>query len=236
MEDQLGVNEQIGAESAEQPVQQTQEEIQAQNWTETRRLLAEQKAAIERLAREKEEMQAMMQQAFQRPPRQEEEDEEMDVYSPDFGRKLERKLEKAVEKTYEKIEQKRKSDPTYLEEQARKKYSDFDQVMTTEHIDTIIKSNPLVHKSVMASGQPLEAAYEFIKASAAYHNKQGAKNVTQRLVSEEKARFEQNQTKPKSPNSVGRSQAISAVSGFGRLTREQAAEIHAETMRIKRGR
>jgi hypothetical protein len=236
MESQLGVNDQEVAEPVDAPVQPTQEEQQAQNWREVNKLLHEQKAAIERLAREKEEMAALMQQAFQKPPQQEEEDEEIDVYSPDFGRKLERKLEKAVEKTYEKIEQKRKNDPAYLEEQARKRYTDFDQVMTPEHIDTIIKSNALVHKSVMASGSPLEAAYEFIKASAAYQGKQSSKNVTQRLVSEEKARFDENQAKPKSSHSVGRSQAISAVSGFGRLTKEQAAEIHAETMRIKRGR
>ena len=235
MEDQLGVNSQEVAEPAEQPVQQSMEELQAQNWSETRALLKEQKAAMDRLAREKEEMAAMLQQALQKP-QQVEEDEEIDVYSPDFGRKLERKLEKAVEKTYEKMEQKRRNDPAYLEEQARKRYSDFDQVMNPENIDTIIKSNPLVHKAVMASGAPLEAAYEFIKSSAVYQNKAGVKTTTERLVNEEKAKFASNQSKPKSPNSLPRSQAISAVSGFGRLTKDQAKEIHAETLRIKRGR
>lgn len=236
MEQQLGVNEQEVAEPAENQNIRSETDIQAENWRETRQLLKEQKAAIERLAAEKAEMQAMLQQAFTKP-QQEEEDEELDVYSQDFGRKLERKLERAVEKTYEKIENKRRSDPSYLEEQARKKYSDFDAVMTPENIDTIIKSNPIMHKAVMASGAPLDAAYELIRSSAAYQAKASKTNGTAaRHAAEERQKMADNAAKPKSSNALPRSQAISAVHGFGRLTAEQAREIHADTMRIKRGR
>lgn len=232
MEDQLGVNEQDTAAPVDAP-ETTQEDAQAQNWREVNRLLKEQKAAIDRISREKEEMAAMLQQAFQKP--QQEEDDELDVYSPDFGTKLEKKVSRAIEKSYEAYEQKKRSDPAYLEEQARKKYSDFDSVMTNENIDSIIKSNPLVHKSVMASGAPLEAAYEFIKSSAAYQSKV-APTVSQKLAADERKKMAEKQATPKSAASVPRSQAISNVMGFPRLTPSQAAEIHAETLRIKRGR
>lgn len=236
MEQQLGVNDQDVATPDESQNIRSESETQADNWRETRQLLKEQKAAIERLAAEKAEMQAMLQQAFTKP-QQEEEDEELDVYAQDFGRKLEKKLERAVEKTYEKIETKRRNDPSYLEEQARKKYSDFDAVMTPENIDTIIKSNPIMHKAIMASGAPLDAAYELIRSSAAYQTKAGkATGTAARYAADERQKLAENATKPKSSNALPRSQTISAVSGFGRLTKEQAAEIHAETMRIKRGR
>jgi len=232
MEETIGATEQELAAPVEA---QVQEDPQAQNWREVNKLLKDQKAAIERLAREKEELAYTLQKAFQKP-QEEEEDEPIDPYSENFGSQLEKKVSRAIEKTYDKIEQKKKSDPAYLEEQARKKYSDFDRVMTSDNIDQIIKSNPLVHQSVMASGDPLAAAYAIITASAAFQNQQQKSNATQRIVAEERAKLADNQSKPKSPNAIPRSQTISGLSGFGRLTKEQAAEIHAETMRIKRGR
>lgn len=235
MEDIEGVKKsQEDAVPDNQPM--VEEDIQERNWKETNKLLKEQKAAIDRLAREKDEMVAMLQQMNNRPAQQEEEDDEIDVYSPDFGRKLERRLERAVEKTYAKIEEKKKNDPAYLEEQARKRYSDFDSVMTADNIDEIIKSNPLVHKSVMSSGAPLEAAYEFIKSSAAYQNKANQNSVTNRLVSEERKRLADNKAVPKSSNALPRSQAISNATGFSRMSKEQMEEVHRDTLRIKRGR
>ena len=234
MEDQLGANEQDVAEPATN--EPSEQEIQAVNWRETRELLKQQKAAMERLERENAEQRAMLAQAFQRPVQQEEEDDEIDVYSEDFGKKLQRKVERSVERAYENIEKKRKSDPEYLEAQARKQFSDFDEVMTPEHIDSIIKSDPLMHKTIMASPDPLIAAYKFIKRSADYVAKKQPLSASDRRAEESKAALAKNLAAPKSPNSTARSQAISAVHGFGRLTPEQAREIHAETMRIKRGR
>lgn len=234
MEDQLGANEQEAAEPATS--QPSEHEVQTANWRETRDLLKQQKAAMERLERENAEQRALLAQAFQRPAQQEEEDDEIDVYSEDFGKKLERKVQRSVERAYENIEKKRKSDPDYLEAQARKQFSDFDDVMTPEHIDSIIKSDPLMHKTIMASPDPLIAAYKFIKKSADYVIKKQPLSAPDRRVEESKAALAKNLAAPKSPNSAGRSQAISSVHGFGRLTAEQAKEIHAETMRIKRGR
>lgn len=233
MEDQLGANAQESAEPATN--QPSEKEIQTDNWRETRDLLKEQKAAIGRLERENAEQRAMLAQAFYKPP-VEEEDDEIDVYSEDFGKKLQRKVERSVERAYENIEKRRKSDPDYLEAQARKQFSDFDEVMTQEHIDSIIKSDPLMHKTIMSSPEPLVAAYKYIKRSADYAAKQQPLLSTDRRVEENKAALTKNLAAPKSPNSAPRSQAISSVHGFGRLTAEQAKEIHAETMRIVRGR
>lgn len=233
MEDQLGANEQDVAEPATN--EPSEQDIQAANWRETRDLLKQQKAAMERQERENAELRAMLAQTFQKPPA-EEEDDEIDVYSEDFGKKLQRKVERSVERAYENIEKKKKSDPEYLEAQARKQFSDFDDVMTPEHIDSIIKSDPLMHKTIMASPDPLIAAYKYIKRSADYVAKKQPLSAPDRRVEESKAALAKNLAAPKSPNSAGRSQAISSVHGFGRLTAEQAKEIHAETMRIKRGR
>lgn len=215
-----------------------EQDSQATNWREANRIIKEQKAANERLIREKEELALEMRQFLQgiQKPQAEEEDEEIDVYAPDFGRKLDRVVERAIEKTHAKLEQKRMSDPAYLEEQARKRYPDFDSVVTSENIDVIIKSNPLMHKAISSSGAPLDAAYEFIKSSAAFQSKQGASSITQKLVSEERQKLAANNSKPKSAASIPRSTAMSAVSGFGRLSKEQAAEINRETNRILRGR
>lgn len=215
-------------------VPEVQEDPQEKNWRETNRILKEQKAAIERLAREKEEMAHEMRQVLQglQKPQAEEEDDEIDVYAPDFGRKLERKVERAIEKTHARLEEKRRSDPAYLEEQARKRYADFDSVVTSENIDSIIKSNPIVHRSVMASGAPLEAAYEFIKSSAAFQSKQSASTLTQKLASDDRRKLAENSSKPKSAASMPRSTAVSSAAGFRRLTKEQCAEINRDTNRI----
>lgn len=215
------------------------EEIQTDNWRETRELLAEQKAVMERLTRENAELRQNVQYAMNQPQQRASEDDDgpLDVYAEDFDKKLERKLEKTIERTYEKIEQKKKSDPAYLEAQAKAKYNDFDAVMTPDNIDTIIKSNPLVYNAVMQSGQPLEAAYALIKGSAAYQSKQQKPMTTMdRLAGEERQKMAENASKPKAPQQLARSQTISNVMGFARLTPSQAAEVHAETLRIKRGR
>lgn len=233
METTLSENTQEVATPAETTVQN---DVQADNWREVNQLLKEQKAAIERQERENAELKSMLQQALTKPP-QEEMDEPMDVYAEDFGQKLERKLERSVEKALLKVEEKRRNDPAYLEEQARKKYSDFESVMTPENIDTIIKSNPLVYNAVMNSGKPLDAAYELIKGSAAYQSKlPKATSTMDRLAQEERQKLAENANKPKSPHQAARSQTISNVMGFRRLSPSQAAEVHAETLRIKRGR
>ncbi len=234
MEDQLGANAQEAAEPATN--MRSEQEVQADNWRETRDLLKQQKAAMERQERENAELRAMLAQTLHKPSQEEEEDDNIDVYSEDFGKKLERKVQRSVERAYDNIEKKKKSDPDYLEAQARKQFSDFDNVMTPEHIDSIIKSDPLMHKTIMSSPDPLVAAYKYIKRSADYAAKQQPLSAPDRRIEESKAALAKNLAAPKSPNSASRSQAISSVHGFGRLTAEQAKEIHAETMRIKRGR
>ena len=229
-EEEQGVTEEQLVAEAE-PIQ---EDPQEKNWREVNRILKEQKQAIDRLAMEKQELAGMLTNFMQ--PKQADEEDDLDVYSPDFGKKLEKKLEKAVYKTYEQIEQKRKSDPAYIEEQARKKYSDFDSVVTSDNIDTIIKSNPLVHEAIMSSKRPLEAAYEFIKNSAAYVQKSSASSTMQRLAQDDRKKLAEKQSAPKSPLSVPRSTAMSGISGFGKMTKEQMEEINRDTNRILKGR
>lgn len=129
--------------------------------------------------------------------------------------------DKAAEKKYRELRQKENSDPAYLEERAKNKHDDFDSVMTAEHIDAIIKANPLVHQGLMRSDDPIEAAYQFIKNSSHFVSKQ---KKTSNFMTE-KAKVKDNQTKPKSPNELSQTQGMVTTSNFPRLTKEQKKEL-----------
>jgi glutamine synthetase type III len=110
---------------------------------------------------------------------------------------------------------------------AKKRYDDFDEVMAQENVDSIITKVPAVHQVVSQSSDPIEAAYQLIKNSAAYERKKQSK-VPNNMV--EKAKLEENQRKPKSPNALPQSQnvvaSIDATAGnFGRLTKQQQKEL-----------
>lgn len=204
-----------------------QEDPQEKNWRNLRQSLAEQKELSARQHQTIEELKTAL-SAIAQPKVQEEdpweglEDEEaLEVRKAKeiFTKSTSKIVKKAVE---EALHQHAKS-PQALEQKARSSHSDFDSVMTAENIETILKKNPLVHRAILSSDDPFEGAYQYIVNSAAFANKQ---NASQKHVAE-KAKFQENQKKPKSANEVNNVQAKSA-SGFAKLSKQQQAELWAD--------
>ncbi|MHB1059860.1 MAG: hypothetical protein ACYC0F_18460 [Rhodanobacter sp.] len=138
-----------------------------------------------------------------------------------FQKQAQKLAKKAAEEAVSKIQ----SNPNYLEDRARGRYKDFDDVMSQENIQQIINSDPVLHRTIMKSEDPIEAAYKIISRSADYDKRKAEKN---NKYMADKAKLQEIQSKPKNPNNViVPSDATSAV-GFGRLSKNQQKELWTE--------
>jgi len=208
---------------------------QAENWKRANEALRE---AREREARQSQQIESLtktVEQLIQSKQAPEVEDDPWLGLDDDEAfevRKAKEVVSKAIPKAVKKAleehtkklqedERKVRTSPDYLEKQARSKYEDFDQVMTNENIDDIIKKVPSVHKAILQGEDPIDAAYQFIISSSAYERKKQVKQTN--MV--EKAKFAENQTKPKSPNQTAVNQNATAANNFGRLTKDQQKEL-----------
>lgn len=196
---------------------------QEKNWRQVRQSLAEAKEREARHQREIEELRNLVQAV---KPQEKEIDpweglENDDVLEVAKAKEIiARQTQAEVKRALDQALKQRDSDPVVLEQKTKAKYKDFDQVMTAENVDDIIKTNPLVHDAILKSANPIEAAYQFISGSAKYHNRT---LETKGMI--EKAKLKDNQSKPKSPNSLASSHAVASPGQFSRLTKEQQKEL-----------
>jgi hypothetical protein len=145
-----------------------------------------------------------------------------------FPKEVDRAVKKALEANERKIKNAQAKQIEIIKA-AQARYTDFDEVMAQENVDSIINKVPAVHQVVSQSSDPIEAAYHLIKNSAAYDRKKQSK--ASNMV--EKAKLEDNQKKPKSPNALSQSQSVSSnvnseAGTFGRLNKQQQKELWTE--------
>lgn len=233
MPDNIDVSQELVAPVVEQPESHLPtEDQQEKNWGALRQVVAESKEETARVKRQLEEMQRLMdaQRNPIAPPPSVEEDpweglEDNDLIEVKKGRHVIAKtVTKEVKRALQEERQKQMSDPNYLEQKARQRHADFDQVVSQENIDSIIKKTPSIHSAILKSDDPIEAAYEYITNSAAY----ATKKTTQAQNMVEKAKVAENLKKPKSPNTVTPSSSVSTASGFGKLSKEQQKQLWIE--------
>lgn len=233
MTDQVDVAEEVITPQPESSGQAGSEQsFQDRNWAQVREVMKEFKQESARKDQTIEELRQTIQKFMEPKPAPEEDpwaglgdDDLLEVSKAKQA--VAKEAERAARRAMEERTRKERSDPAYLEREARSRHSDFDSVVTPEHIEAIIKSDPLVHQSIMRADDPIEAAYRFISKSAEYHRRQSASKVD--MV--EKAKLKENQTKPKSPNELSRSQGVTSAVGFGRLSKQQQRELWTEHQR-----
>lgn len=232
MPDNIDVSQDVVAPVVEQPESHLPtEDQQEKNWGALRQVVAESKEETARVKRQLEEMQRLMdaQRNPTVPPKAEVDHweglEDNDLIEVKKAKDLFPKMvQKETERALAEYHRKQMSDPKYLEQKARQRHADFDQVVSQENIDSIIKKTPSIHSAIMKSDDPIEAAYEYITNSAAY----ATKKTTQAQNMVEKAKVAENLKKPKSPNAVTPSSSVSTASGFGKLSKEQQKQLWIE--------
>lgn len=179
---------------------------------------------MKQLEQQNYELMQEMQRA-QAPKQKEEPDEFSQLQADDlitFGqvtKYTEKMAEKKARELLEKEFQKREAaqQPT----QAKSQYKDYEQVVTVENIEQLVKEDPELEELIQKSRNPYERAYKEIKKANFFREKQTNK------ISAEK--IEENSKKPISSNSIGKQRPLSQASSYSR------DDLYEEMMRYGQG-
>ena len=208
-----------------QEVQQRKRNDAEYNWSEARRKMEQ----LERKSREQEEMIARLQQ-----PKEEADDElnnlaEDDILTVSQARKLATKMAKQV--ANEAIRQR---EALTVDDRLRSKFSDYDQVVTTENIELLKQNDPELALSLQRlSDDPYAqsiAAYKLLKNTG-----YGAP-VKSAAPTLEKKKALENAQKPLSVNTVTKQSAIGNAHAFENgLTPDLKKQLWADMQKAMKG-
>ena len=113
-----------------------------------------------------------------------------------------------------------------LPERTRQKLPDFDEVLTESNIKEFEKTNPVLAAACSNANNPWQAAYEAIKMSPGYQNR----NIKKQMEKDSK-KIDENISKPVSSNSLGKSGALANATAYGELSK---GELYSEMMSAAR--
>ncbi len=219
--------------------QQSQVDSKDENIRNMRDLIKANQQLIARQSQQIEDMNARFNNLQQTAPHHEPEEDYFSGLDEDDALEVKKAKEvfpKVISKEIKKAFQAEKNAQEAIQKKALEKvanaksqYNDFDEVMAKDNVDSIITNVPAVLRMIQSSPDPIEAAYLHIKNSAAYDKKKNSR--TANMV--EKAKLQENQTKPKSPNGISQSQStvanVNAEAGtFSRLSKAQQKELWTE--------
>lgn len=110
-------------------------------------------------------------------------------------------------------------------------FPDFKEIVTAENIEKYIKSDEDNRESVEKAANPLRKVYNLIKKDARYQADKLNSVQKSKPISQEQARVDEKETKPKTGSLGVRSEAISTAAGLSnsRMTKQQRAALWAET-------
>lgn len=191
VEDQVIDSQAVAEPEAEADVQakaeSQKEDVNASNWRETRQLLKEQQRMIREL------------QAQQQPPRQESEPDiyrEMGISEEDLATgKHVAGLMKEINSLKKALN---KNEPQDVEEKMRLRYSDFDEVLSQDNIEYLLKTEPKLVNSIRSIKDPTlqaETAYLWTKKLMPKEDAEAQEN---------KRKIEENRKKPLSSSIVAK--------------------------------
>lgn len=238
-------NEENLEQYTEQPqapaVQETQQEEKIESNKEyNMRMMRERLEAAERRNIEFERI--IQQNMNQNQPSQKieliDESDDLDLDDDSFAEG--KHLKKTYHKVNKKIDELKKlhqqTQVQTIEMQLRNKYTDFDNVVSTENLEKLKQDKPFLYKSIISNPDLYEkgqAAYDIIKNSVFYSEKNKYEDVDKRI--------EQNKNKPRSIANVAPQTGdtpLAKVGDYDRriLTEERKAEIRRQVEEAKRNR
>lgn len=107
-----------------------------------------------------------------------------------------------------------KRDRDSLPEQARRKYSDFDEVVTAERVQKFEKENPDLAKAFSLANDPFTAVYSYFKTI-------NQPRKVDPIAMEEAEKILENDKKPNSINAIGKQGVLKNANAFQKKSKEQ---------------
>jgi len=111
-----------------------------------------------------------------------------------------------------------------LPSRVKEQYKDYEQVVTNENIEKLVKERPAWETTIRNDPNPYEAAYVLIKQASFY--KENVENQ------QNKERIASNSQKPISSNTIGSSGPLAQANAFATQSKE---DLWAEMQRCSRG-
>ncbi len=225
LEEQTTVVEQVvddaqpeASPEAQLPVEEASKETsQDHNWREVRQLLRETNQTVGELKNRNDALEERERQRANPPVH----DEELDLADDDIStvgitKKL---LKKQQDKFDEVVQQMKQREALSVEDRLRSKFNDYDSVVNKENLESLFVTAPELVKMLKANkDEPYEqalAAYKLLKKFG--------------VSSDDSAQLKENQTKPRSVNSVGQTSALSQANAFSRgLTPDLRKQLFQE--------
>ena len=175
-----------------------QEDSQDRNWRETRQVIEVLKHRTDALEAENARLRAP-------PPLQETEEvfTDEDISTVGMTKKIVGKQAARLDRLEEDI---KKREASTVEDRVRSKYADYDQVVNKDNLESLFSTAPELVNMLKANQEnPYEqavAAYKLMKKFG--------------VSSEDAVKLKENQSKPRSVNSVGQTSALSQANAFSR--------------------
>ena len=220
------VDEPQAEEIVQQKAEPPKEDPNQVNWRETRQTLKEQKRMIQEL------QDRLSAQTAIKAPVQEDEYADLRGLAKDDLLTM-HQAERLAEMKARKIVQEAlsKKDPAEVEERMRMKYSDFDEVLTEENVEHLMKTEPTLVKSIRSISDPVqqaEAAYRLAKRLCPQKNAEAEENMK---------KIDENQKKPLSSSAVKKSSALDQAHSYTRdrvLTKEGRDHYYQEMQEARK--
>lgn len=166
---------------------------------------------MQQLELQNQELMQEMQRA-QAPKQKEETDEFSQLQADDlitFGQVTKYTEKMAEKKARELLEAEfKKREAVQLPSQTKQQYKDYDQVVTPENIELLIKEDPELNELISNSANPYARAYKEVKKSTFYREKMAN--------AESGKKIELNSKKPGSSNSIGAQRPLSHAAAYSK--------------------
>ncbi len=207
----------ISPEVQPQAEEAPQDTTQDRNWREVRQLLKETNQTVEELKNRNYALEEKERSRSQPPEIEEEPDlSDDDISTVGVTKKLIRKQSDKLDQLIQEMKQREASS---VEDRLRSKYSDYDAVVNKENLQSLFTTAPELVKMLKANHEnPYEQALGAYKLMKKFG-----------MSGEEGEKFKENQTKPRSVNSVGQTSALSQANAFSRgLTPDLRKQLWSE--------
>jgi len=110
-----------------------------------------------------------------------------------------------------------KREKARLPDQTKAKYSDYDQIVTPENVERLIKEDPDLEHDISVARNPYARAYKAIKQAQFYRDMDAGKESDSRIA--------ENSAKPISGNTIGKQRPLSHANAYAKGSPDLLAEM-----------
>ncbi len=229
-------------EIADQAVENHEKKSPQESFAELRKAKEDLERQLWQAQKEREmyEKQMQMQQQMQlqstQPPEEEYDYRQLEQEEFPDGKKLVKAFNQFNKQLSEKDKRLAEANQKLSILELAQEFADFKEVVTAENIEKYIKSDEDNRESVEKAANPLRKVYNLIKKDSRYQADKQNSVQKSKPISQEQARVDEKESKPKTGSVGVRSESISAAASLSnsRMSKEQKSALWKETMSAAR--